>query len=280
MNNMTFAIAATLPVLLLLMLNFESIHGYYAYTVPVARSTVDIYTIVYVTVEEDGRGYSLSPFQSLNRTFVTEYVGSDSHFLPFLIADIVLLDNEVIRVDFGDKGYTIFSHDGTSYRPAPPFSHTETIKVNQTFLALCTNHVHERSNVHDSTGLAIYQYRGTETYKITKVKQMLPVTEYGKDGATGLLSHGDTTYATRDTTLSPPKEVLVYKFLAMAAYTDSRIRCDYPQIIEHTVDSKRIDPADFKTILQGWAELKYGDSKRIVPDNIKASTDVLYEWYN
>ena len=61
MNNMTFAIAATLPVLLLLMLNFESIHGYYAYTVPVARSTVDVYTIVYVTVEENGRGYVTIP---------------------------------------------------------------------------------------------------------------------------------------------------------------------------------------------------------------------------
>ena len=111
MNNTTFAVAAALPVLLLLLLNFESIYGYYAYTLPVAGSTVDIYSIVYATAEEDSKGYNITPFQSLNRTFVTEYVGSGSHFSPFLIAKIDLLDDEAIRVDFEDGGYTIFSHD-------------------------------------------------------------------------------------------------------------------------------------------------------------------------
>ena len=279
MNNTTFAVAAVLPVLLLLLLNFESIYGYYAYTLPVAGSTVDIYSIVYATAEEDGKGYSITPFQSLNRTFVTEYVGSGSHFFPFLIAKIDLLDDETIRVDFEDGGYTIFSLDELPYRPAPPFSHTETIRVNQTFVALCTNHAHEHDDAHDSTGLVIYQYRGLDTLKITKVKQMLPTTEHGKGGATGLLSHGGATYATRSMTLSPPKDVLVYKFLSMAAYTEGRIGCDYPQIIEHTVDAKRIDPADIGAILEEWSEQKYGGLGRADMDSVKASNDVLHEWY-
>ena len=277
MNHVAFAVAAALPALVLIPLNFDAIHGYYAYSVPVADATVDIYSIVYAAV--DDHRYGLLPFHSLNRTFVTEHVGS-RFGLGLLIADIERVDDETIRVDFADKNYTIFSHDGSMYRLAPPFSHTELIGVNQTFVALCNNPPDGWHNTTDnSTGLMIYQYRGVDTHTITEVEQMLPAMEHGQDGSVELRRQGDDGYTTNIITLSPPKDIRVHKFLSMSAYTDGKMRCDYPQVIERTVDSMRVDPANFRAVLQEHAEARSAHLEWTDPARVKAGYDVLYEWY-
>ena len=276
MNHLAFALAATLPALVLIPLNFDSIHGYYAYSIPVAGATVGIYSIVYDTVDEDG--YYIRPEYHLNRTHVTEYVGTIMG-LPFMIASVEPVGDGTIRVNFADKNYTIYSHDGSMYRVAPPFSHSEVIGVNQTFVALCSNYGSERDSDHDSTGLVIYQYRGIEAHTITEVERLLPATEYGKAGATTMRLHGDSAHAVRTVTLSPPKEVQVYKFLSMSSYTDGKMRCDYPQVIEHTVDSMRVDTANFRATLQELAEQRYAYFGRGDLASFKAFYDALYELY-
>lgn len=276
MNLAAFALAATLPALVLIPLNFDSIHGYYAYSIPVAGATVDIYSIVYDTVDDDG--YYIEPRYHFNRTRVTEHVGTIMG-LPFMIASVEPVGNGTIRVDFADKNYTIYSHDGSTYRVAPPFSHSEVIGVNQTFVALCSNYRSERYNDHSSTGLVIYQYRGIETHTITEVEQFVPATEYGKEGATRMRLHGDSAHAVRTITLSPPKEVQVYKFLSMSSYTDGKMRCDYPQVIEHTVDSMRVDTANFRATLQEWGEQRSAYFGQEDAARSKAFYDTLYEWY-
>ena len=277
MNHMAFAVAAALPAMVLIPLNFDAIHGYYAYNIPVAGATVDIYSITYFPV--DDRSYGLLPFHSLNRTFVDEHVGSHSGF-AFLIANIEPVDDETIRVDFADKNYTIFKYDGRTYQLAPPFSHTELIRVNQTFVAFCNN---PPDGWHDgpdnSTGLVIYQYRGIDTHTITEVKQMLPTMEHSQDGSAELRPQGDGAHTTRTITLSPPKEIRVHKFLSMAAYTDGKMRCDYPQVIERTVDSMQVDPANFRAVLQEHAEARSAYLEWTDPARVKAGYDVLYEWY-
>lgn len=275
MNLAAFALAATLPALVLIPLNFDSIHGYYAYSIPVAGATASTYSIVYDTVDEDG--YYIEPEYHLNRTRVTERVGTIMS-IPFMVAKVEPLGDGTIRVDFADENYTIYSHDGSTYRVAPPFSHSEVIGVNQTFVALCSNYRSERYNDHSSTGLVIYQYRGIETHTITEVERLVPATEYGKDGATTMRLYGDSKYAVRTVELSPPKEVQVHKFLFMSAYTDGKMRCDYPQVIEHTVDSMRVDPANFRAILRE-DERRSADLEWVDPDRLKARYDALYEWY-
>lgn len=278
MNHMAFAVAAALPAMVLIPLNFDAIHGYYAYNIPVAGATVDIYSIAYVTVDDPG--YILLPFHSANRTHVIEYVGDPHHIYAFLIANIELMDDETIRVDFADRNYTIFSHDGSTYRLAPPFSHTELIRVNQTFVAFCNNPPDGWHDVPDnSTGLVIYQYRGMDTHTITEVKQMLPAMEHGQDGSAEQRPQGDGAHATRTITLSPPKDIRVHKFLSMSAYTDGKMRCDYPQVIERTVDSMRVDPANFRAVLQEHAEARSTYLEWTDPARVKAWYDVLYEWY-
>ena len=273
MNHAVFALAAALPALVLIPLNFDSIHGYYAYSIPVAGSIVGTPSIVYDTVDDDG--YYIEPEYHLNRTRVTERVGTVIG-LPFMIANVELLGDGTIRVNFADKNYTIFSHDGSTYRVAPPFSHSEVIGVNQTFVVLCSNYRSERDSDHDSTGLVIYQYRGIETHTITEVERLVPATEYGKDGATTM--RGDSKYAVRTIELSPPKEVQVYKFLSMSSYTDGKMRCDYPQVIEHTVDSLRVDTANLGAILRE-DERRSADLEWVDLDRLRARYDALYELY-
>ena len=276
MNHAAFALAAILPALVLISLNFDSIYGYYAYSIPVAGATVSLYSIVYDTVDEDG--YYIEPEYHLNRTRVTEYVGTVMG-IPFMISNVEPLGDGTIRVNFADENYTIYSHDGSTYRVAPPFSHSEVIGVNQTFVVLCSNYRSERYNDHSSTGLVIYQYRGIETHTITEVEQFLPATEYGRDGATTMSLHGDSAHAVRTIELSPPKEVQVHKFLSMSSSTDGTMRCDYPQVIEHTVDSMRVDTANLRAALQEWTEKRSAYFGWKDPARSKAFYDVLYEWF-
>lgn len=262
MNGLAFAAAAVLPALVLVPLNFDAMHGYYAYHLPVAGSAVDGYRISYTTVEEKDYRYSILAFYASNSTPVRDYIDLERPVFEMLITRIRPLDNQTIQVDFSDGGYTLWRLNGTSYEPTSPiprFTHTETIRVNQTFVTTCLNlptldyDGYQRDN---STGLVVSQYRGTDTIEIAEAKQHMPVTEGVTDDWPGRSHHGGGTYATRTVSITPPEKVRVYKFLVASVSTDGKMRCDYPQVIEHTIDAKRIEPSD-----------------------IKATSGTLYEWY-
>ena len=259
MNILAFAAAAILPILALVALNFDEMHGYYVYHLPVAGSAIDGYRISYTTMEEKDYRYSILPFHSSNRTPVYDYVELDSPVHEPLIERIEPLGGQAIRVHFSDKNYTVWRLDGTSHKPVPAFSHTETIKVNQTFVTMCRNRApQDPYDAHGGggTGLTVFQYRGTDTVEITEARQVVPVEEGAAEDWTGRIGNEVAMYATRDISLEPPERVPVYKFLIAHAYTDGAVPCDYPGVIEHTIDARPIHPAD-----------------------IRAAGDVLYDMY-
>lgn len=279
MNGWMFAIAAALPAMVLVPINFESMHGYYAYSLPVAGSTVEIYDIVYFTAEEEDYKYAVEMFFGLNSTRVYEYVGKKSPSYMMAVSGITPLDDEAIRVAYSDNGYSIGSGGPPKWR-MPAFSHTEVIGVNQTFVALCIDMLEpEDAEYRDTTTVAIFQYRGVEKHEVASVERYHYVGDGMPEGGgtsrlpdgtlvsrlstgaivpegAGVSQQGGSTYITTREQLSPPKIIPVYKFLFMSAYTHTKMPCDYPQVIDHTVDSKRIGPAD-----------------------IRAVDDQLYQWY-
>ena len=280
MNGWMVVVASALPAMFLIPINFESMHGYYAYSLPVAGSTVEIYDIVYFVAEKEDYMYAVEMFFGLNSTRVYEYVGKNSPSYMMTISNITRLDDEAILVDYDDNGYAITGADGRPKWRAPAFSHTETIRINQTFVALCIDAPKpEDSEYSDSTSIAIFQYRGGEEHEVASVTRYRHVGDGLPEGGgtsrlpNGTLVHrlstgdivpegagvtvkGDSTYIRTLEPLSPPKTITVYKFLFMSAYTHAKMPCDYPQVIDHTVDSKRIGPAD-----------------------IRAVDDQLYQWY-
>ena len=256
MNGLALAAAAILPALVLVSLNFEAIHGHYAYRLPVAGSAIDLHRIAYTTIEEKDYRYVISPVYWRNGTTARDYVELDSPAQELLIREIRILDDQAIQVDFGDNDYTLWHHDGRSYKPVPEFSHTETIRVNQTFVTLCLNSAPWYPE-DDSTGISIFQYKGIDTVEVAEAKQIMPPTEGVTDGWPGRQRHGNTTYATRTVSLDPPEMVQVHKFLVASASTDGRMQCDYPQVIEHTIDSRSI-----------W------------PDGVRVTPGALYDMYN
>ena len=279
MNGWMFAIAAALPAMALIPINFESMHGYYTYYLPVAGSTVEIYDIMYFTVEEEDYKYAVNMFFGLNSTLVSEYVGKKTPSYMMAISNITLLDDGSILVDYADNGYAIGSGGPPMWR-MPAFSHAEVIKVNQTFVAVCIDLLGPKDSEHyDSTSIAIFQYLGVEDHEVTSVTRYHYVSDSMPEGGgtsqlpngtlvdrlatgaivpkgAGVARHGDTTYIVTHEPLSPPKIMPVYKFLFMSGYTHTKMPCDYPQVIDHTVDSKKIGPAD-----------------------IRAIGDQLYQWY-
>lgn len=260
MNRLALAAAAIMPAVVLVVLNFETIHGYYAYYLPVAGSTIDLHRIAYTTIEAKDHRYVISPVYWRNGTSVRDYMESDGPARELLIEEIRILDGQTIQVDFGDNDYTLWHYDGRSHKPVPEFSHTETIRVNQTFVTLCTNPAPWHPE-HDSTGIVIFQYRGIDTVEVSEVTQIMPPTEGVTDDWPDWQLYGNNTYAARTISLEAPQDVRVHKFMVASASTDSRMRCDYPQVIEHTIDSRSIWPDDVKAT-PGALHNMYNDPAR------------------
>lgn len=181
--------------------------------------------------------YGAGAILSLNATHVSEFVGKKDQSYTFTISNITQTDDGAIRVDFDDNDYTIYSGGLPVWR-TPEFSHAETIGVNQTFVVICDDfgsEASEDSKYYDTTSVVIYQYRGIEELEVTSVTRF----DYDNGGASG----GGVTHE-----LPHPKTIPVHKFLFMSAYTNTKMPCDYPQVIEHTVDAKKIGPADTRAV--------------------------------
>ena len=272
-NAWMLAVAAALPAMVLIPINFESMHGYFAYHLPVSGSTVEIWNFEYYVAAEEDYRYNIDVFVGFNETRVNEVVGKKNPSYPFTISNITLQGDGSIMVDFDDNDHTVY-RDGLPILRTPKFSHAETIGVNQTFVAICIDldsEVSEDSKYYDTTSIAIYQYLGTEDHNTTSVRRYHHVVDsFLLNGtlvhrlstgeivprATELETRGDTMYIVTRELLPHPKTIPVHKFLFMSAYTNTKMPCDYPQVIEHTVDAKKIGPAD-----------------------IRAVDDRLYQWY-
>ena len=259
MNLLAFGIIAAMPLLTVLALNFDAMHGYYAYSLPVAGSTMDVYIPYYMMALREDFNYNVHFFFSGGLDVSHWPMSEVDAVRSFTISNITMIDSETIKVDFADNDYTITrSKTGQSFKPVPEFSHTETIRVNQTFVVTCINLPASwlrEGEADNSTGLAIFQYRGLELHNVTEVRQFLPAA--GRDSPEGeSAAPGGQTYTESRITLDPPKELLTHKFLFVSGGTNGRIECDFPQIIEHTIDSKRIGP-----------------------DYIRDVGSELYEWY-
>ena len=251
MNRRMLAAIAVAPCLAAFALGFEEMRNHYEYSLPVAGSTVWGYQLFYMTADSDHHSYVVH-FRPKGSIYVTDYPMSERRGGMFTVRNVTLIDDETIRVDFADNDYTITnSKSGMSYKPVPKFSHSETIRVNQTFVAMCNNSPPSwpsRSDGDDhGTGLAILQYRGLVTHEVASVEQFLPVDRgYLPEEGEALSIHGDSVHAARWKALDPPESIPTYRFLFASASTHGEMRCDYPQVIEHTVDSKRIGPADVR----------------------------------
>ena len=248
MNRRTLAAAGILPCLAVLALNLSAVHGHYAYSVPVAESAVDLYFISYITAEKDDYNYHVRVIPP-REIHASEYPMAKNRTPgEFTIKSVAQAGGKTIRIDFADNNYTITnSESGLSYRPLPVFSHTETIRVNQTFVAMCNDVPRPWSDDGDSYGtpLVIYQYRGREVHEVDRVEQIVPVdSEDDVPEGASLIIHGDLLYSAKWKDLDPPKRISVHKFLWMSAFTYGEMSCDYPSVIRHTVDSKRVEPAD------------------------------------
>lgn len=210
----------------------------------------------YTTVDEKDHGYAIMPLHEANRTVVEKYAGDDRPLYTLLITGITLLDDGTIKVEFEDKDYNITSSDDVTYRLVPEFTHAETIRVNQTFVAMCLNLPPELADGRAGTGLKIFQYRGVDMHMLTQVKHLVPLMDGTIHNTTGWSWHGDVVYGIHNELVSPPREIPVHKFLSISAYTENTLRCDYPEVIKYTVDAKKVRPTD-----------------------IKAAHDVLYDMY-
>lgn len=113
-----------------LLFALESLHVYWAYVVPIENSVIEIYDIHYEPVKKD-RPY----FASLE--------------------DISLLEDDAIRITFGHNDYRI------GYMSIPVFSHTETITINQTFVAMCRYGPPH----YDNTALDFLKYLGVAEHE-------------------------------------------------------------------------------------------------------------------
>ena len=96
-----------LPCLAVFALNLSAVHGHYAYSVPVAESTVDFYTISYMVAEKDDYNYDVHFFPPRG-VYVREYPAAENRTPgEFTISGITQADGETIKIDFADNNYTI-----------------------------------------------------------------------------------------------------------------------------------------------------------------------------
>ena len=141
MNNRLPATAAVLSCLVLAILIYEPVYGFFTYRLPVAGSTVDhlVHDIHYEPVEKNGE----------------KYYGT--------LEEISIIGDGTIEVRFGQNDYGIYGSVEKIYSP-PVFSHVERIRVGQTFVAMCLDKddmppdPDSARDPHQGTGISILKY--------------------------------------------------------------------------------------------------------------------------
>lgn len=101
MNLLAFAAAAALP--LALALNFEAMHAYYAYSLPVAGSTVEIHQVHYMTAVEDDYNYLVHLVPSRGIYVRHSPMSEGAPHGMFAVRNITAAGGGTIRVNFADN---------------------------------------------------------------------------------------------------------------------------------------------------------------------------------
>ena len=157
MNNRLLAAVTVLSCLVLVMLVYEPVYGFFAYRLPVAGSTIDhgLHDIHYEWVEKENG----------SRHFGT-------------LEEISIVDDGTIEVRFGQNDHGIYRSGEKIYSP-PVFSHVEQIRVGQTFVVTCIDeddippHPDDALYTDDGTDITILKYLGLEEHAGIRVYKFL-----------------------------------------------------------------------------------------------------------
>lgn len=182
-SNLLFGISAFVAFAILLSVNFGSIYNYYAYTVPI-KNAIDI------DPEFPGDMHY-------------ERVPNENHAFYASIRNITPLDDGSIDVDFGNTDYRW----STGYDPIPEFSHSQNIKVNQTFVVIC----HDPANP---------LYRDLFKNSTLEARPGVEVLKYlGPVDVLGTKS---------------------FKFYHVQRTIQSDMPCSYPEVIKYSIDAVKL----------------------------------------
>lgn len=179
-TNILLVISVLMVAGVLIPVNFDSIYNYYVYTAPI-KNSVNMYPeflgdVHYEKVPKD----------------------TDKHYAS--ISNIIPQDDGSIDVDFAKNDYQW----SNGYSPIPDFSHTENIKINQTFVVIChdfsdplTREIFKNSTVSDYPEVDVLKYLGL-------------VQVYGE---------------------------IKHKFYHAQRMLQADMPCNYPEVIEHSIDA-------------------------------------------
>ena len=145
-TNLLLVISVLMVGGILIPINYESMHNYATYGVPIKNSVV----------EENVGDVHYEPIKKGIHTYYAS------------IENINLLDDESIDITFSQNDYEY----SNGYRPFPEFSYTQNIRINQTFVVVCHDFTdpqtfeifpHETKELRASypEGLGILKYLGT-----------------------------------------------------------------------------------------------------------------------
>jgi hypothetical protein len=211
--NVLFVISCVFVPLLLISINYDPIHDFYAYDVPLNNLTIPVYTDIvknfqkmydykdsecFTTPNENLFCYSSPLFEDGPRTaIVLSENGFDGeiHFDPvdsgtsyFTMKNIVRISDDTAMITFTDNNYRVGNKDRTTYEITDKFEFDAIVEKFDSFIAKCNNY--------EGTLVTIVQYLGVDTL----------------DGIDYFL-----TWHT-------------------LAESEQGISCNYPQIIQHSLD--------------------------------------------
>lgn len=166
---------------ILIPINYDSMYNYYVYTAPI-KNAID-------TTPEFGGDIHYENFPKGIHT----YYASMENISP--------QSDGSLDIDFGKNNYRW----SNGYQPIPEFTHSENIKINQTFAVIC----HDFSNLQARE--ILIKPIDIDYPQLEILKYLGPV--HNKDGKTH------------------------YKFYHVQRSLQTDMPCNYPEIITHSIDA-------------------------------------------
>jgi hypothetical protein len=219
-TNILLVISVLMVAGVLILINFDSMYNYYVYTAPI-KNAVYMYPdfLGDVHYEKVPKG-------------IHKYYASISNIAP--------QDDGSIDVDFAKNDY----QRSNGYSPIPDFSHTQNIKINQTFVVIChdfsdplTREIFKNSTVSDYPEVDVLKYLG-------------PVQISGE---------------------------IKHKFYHAQRMLQTDMPCNYPEVIEHSIDAiDLVVPEQYGTKYDKKANMNFQDPEpeKIDSGLIKPEKDI------
>ncbi len=215
-SNKLFVISSAIVLILLISINYNSIHDYYVYSVPLnslvlgpnfSTDNVEQFQKIYndensecfTTLNENLFCYPKPRMhgESMMVSYVvgTNEIDGELHFDPinkgvsyFTMKNMTLVKGDTVLITFADNDYRVGNATFTKYEITEDFEFTAIIEKFDSFIAKCNNY--------EGTAVTIVQYLGIDTID----------------------------------------EVDYFLTWHMLADSEKGVTCDYPQIIKHSLD--------------------------------------------